>query len=829
MKDVSDFTEQFDRCLMNEPPFCAAACPFRFDVRLFVQKIKQNHLSTAYKKYRDAVVFPGIVSRLCDRPCETVCPLGPVDRPIDLIGIERCITDNARPESPDAYNLKERDKSVCVIGGGLSGLACALKLAQKKYTVTIFGPPQSLPEEFEEEIRYQLQNEVLNTKECYVKTQAEIMAMGFDAVYVATGEGGDDYGLSAPSNEALPNMIIPHNNAAEASGHPGRGGLNDLAAEAGVCWIAGGALVGRKGVYAIADGAIAAAAIDAFLRTGVLRTDRPGRTTRMVLDPQHLKHYKTKLFIEQRGATEEASRCLGCRCDACKIYCDLPPYVDKWPPRICDEVFVTTLPGKAEVKATPAKRLINTDNLSGVLANVCPAGIDMDALLLAGRRSMHRQGKMPWSFHEFWLRDMEHANSESAAILMKPHLEKDVAFFPGCQLGASSPSLVRAVYEELQLPGLIVRCCGAPAEWAGDEELFAETLTELRAEWEALGKPVLACACPTCMRMLGKHAPEIKTVSLYEILPEKPDTRNETWAVFDPCSAKDMKAMRSSVREHAKSMGIVTELLPVQEEVQRCCGYGGQPEIADPAFIGYVRENRASESDLPYICYCMNCREAFLKAGKPSSHILELRYADIEATPELSPSKRRKNRESLKASLLPGAFGPSGREPNIAFADGVREKMDADRILSEDVFAVIGHIQSTKESVYHPASGVRSGSLVIGKTTYWVGFKEEGGSLTVTNTYAHRLAVVHEEVWAGTTKEQRRQAAQEKTEVQRNDGDLICERCGVEMKEMDVEFSYLGRSFRHEVKRCPACGLAYIPEELARGRMRDVEMSLEDK
>ena len=869
---------------MSEPAFCTAACPFNFDVRAFTEKIKQHRLTAAYKQYRDAVVFPGIVSRICGRPCEKACPLGPVDKPIDIQGLEYHVTENAKAHAPDSYNLPPRGKSVAVIGAGLSGLACALKLTQKKYSVTVFGPAQSLPESFLKEIDYQFESESCERKTDKINSRDDIMAMGFDAVYVATGEGGETFGLpvsdidtSAGGNAgSLPSMLIPGHNE-EGTGNPAhhktRGGLHDLAAEAGVCWIAGGALAGRKDACAIADGAIAAAAIDAFFRAGVVKTDRPPRTTKMVLAPLHLERYKSALLSSLpdslRDLQREAERCLGCRCDACKIYCDLPAYADKWPPRISDEVFVTTLPGKAEVKATPAKRLINTDNLSGVLVNVCPAGIDMDALLLAGRQSMHRQDKMPWAFHEFWLRDMEHAGGEDARILLdtrngKTGFDKAIAFFPGCQLGAAAPALVQAAFEELKtlngerkisLSGMMARCCGAPAEWAGDEELFADELTALRADWNALGSPILACACPTCMRMLARHAPEIETISLYEVLPPAPGSGNSLrdWAVFDPCSAAHINsidstgdskdgedktaAIKKSVREHAAAMGLSIEPLPIQENVQRCCGYGGQPECADPAFVNTVRENRAAESGLPYLCYCMNCREAFLKTGKPSAHILELRYPDIEGAPELSPSLRRYNRERLKASLLDSqgiSRWDPGCEPSIVIPVDVLARMDADKIISDDVRDVIYHMLRTKESVFHPATGVHSGSLIIGRTTYWADYTEEDGTMTVTNVYAHRLAVEHEEVWAGTTKEQRLKAAQDKQPEESSkpvhgETGLTCELCNVEMKEMNADFSYLGRSFRHKVMRCPVCGLAYIPEALARGRIRDVEMSLEDK
>jgi hypothetical protein len=58
---------------------------------------------------------------------------------------------------------------------------------------------------------------------------------------------------------------------------------------------------------------------------------------------------------------------------------------------------------------------------------------------------------------------------------------------------------------------------------------------------------------------------------------------------------------------------------------------------------------------------------------------------------------------------------------------------------------------------------------------------------------------------------------------------IICELDGAEMKPMEASFSYLGRSFKHTILRCPACGQSYIPEETAAGRMREVEKALEDK
>ena len=58
---------------------------------------------------------------------------------------------------------------------------------------------------------------------------------------------------------------------------------------------------------------------------------------------------------------------------------------------------------------------------------------------------------------------------------------------------------------------------------------------------------------------------------------------------------------------------------------------------------------------------------------------------------------------------------------------------------------------------------------------------------------------------------------------------LLCGTCGVELEMMRTQFSYLGHVFHTNVPRCPKCGQVFITEELAKGRMAEVETSLEDK
>lgn len=58
---------------------------------------------------------------------------------------------------------------------------------------------------------------------------------------------------------------------------------------------------------------------------------------------------------------------------------------------------------------------------------------------------------------------------------------------------------------------------------------------------------------------------------------------------------------------------------------------------------------------------------------------------------------------------------------------------------------------------------------------------------------------------------------------------IICDRCGVEMELMEVQFRYLTRDFRYKVPRCPECGQVSLPEDLVTGKMADVEAMIEEK
>lgn len=60
-------------------------------------------------------------------------------------------------------------------------------------------------------------------------------------------------------------------------------------------------------------------------------------------------------------------------------------------------------------------------------------------------------------------------------------------------------------------------------------------------------------------------------------------------------------------------------------------------------------------------------------------------------------------------------------------------------------------------------------------------------------------------------------------------GSLICDRCGIALEPGEIVLHYMGNDFPIQMPRCPRCGQAFIPEELATGKILQVEQALEDK
>ncbi|MBT8104512.1 MAG: FAD-dependent oxidoreductase, partial [Woeseiaceae bacterium] len=183
---------------------CQYGCPAHTDVPEYIRLIAQGRFSDAYMENRNSNVFPGILGRVCDRPCEPVCRRGRVeDKPVAICRLKRVAADNRDditdrlPQVPEKTN----GKKVALIGAGCASLTVANDLRPLGYEVTIFEaldttgglmrtniPQFRLPPEvLDEEIGYILDLGVDLRLNHRIDSMQALLGEGYDAIFVGTG------------------------------------------------------------------------------------------------------------------------------------------------------------------------------------------------------------------------------------------------------------------------------------------------------------------------------------------------------------------------------------------------------------------------------------------------------------------------------------------------------------------------------------------------------------------------------------------------------------------------------------------------------------------
>src|ERR1700722_16422555 len=129
---------------------CQWACPAHTDVPEYIRLIAQGRFTEAYMVNRHSNVFPGILGRVCDRPCEPACRRGRVeDKPVAICRLKRVAADHKDDVSgllPKVPKIKN-GRRVALIGAGCASLTVANDLMPLGYEVTIFeqyGEPGGL-------------------------------------------------------------------------------------------------------------------------------------------------------------------------------------------------------------------------------------------------------------------------------------------------------------------------------------------------------------------------------------------------------------------------------------------------------------------------------------------------------------------------------------------------------------------------------------------------------------------------------------------------------------------------------------------------------------
>ena len=183
---------------------CQWGCPAHTDVPAYIRMIAQGDFSAAYMENRKSNVFPGILGRVCDRPCEPACRRGRVeDKPVAICRLKRVAADHRDditeqlPKAPEQSN----GKKIALIGAGCASLTVANDLAPLGYEVTIFEALQTTgglmrtnipqfrlpPKVLDEEIGYILDMNVDLKLNHPIDSLKNLLDEKFDAVFVGTG------------------------------------------------------------------------------------------------------------------------------------------------------------------------------------------------------------------------------------------------------------------------------------------------------------------------------------------------------------------------------------------------------------------------------------------------------------------------------------------------------------------------------------------------------------------------------------------------------------------------------------------------------------------
>jgi len=216
---------------------CQYACPAHTPVPEYIRLIAAGRYNDAYMINWQSNVFPGVLGRTCDRPCEPACRRGRVEEePVAICRLKRVAADNKTDISdrlPDIPTQKN-GKKVALIGAGPASLTVARDLMPLGYEIDLYDdqrkgggfmrsqiPSFRLPESvLDEEVNYILDMGVVTHFNQTVTSMKDMLDKGYDAIFVGTG---------APRGRDLPKL--PGRQDGDANIHIGIDWLASVAFE----------------------------------------------------------------------------------------------------------------------------------------------------------------------------------------------------------------------------------------------------------------------------------------------------------------------------------------------------------------------------------------------------------------------------------------------------------------------------------------------------------------------------------------------------------------------------------------------------------------------
>jgi NADPH-dependent glutamate synthase beta subunit-like oxidoreductase/ferredoxin len=119
---------------------CQSACPVHTNIPAYIRTLYENQADQSYEINRMANILPGVLGRICSRPCEKKCRHGEAElgQPVNICHLKRAASDFKSRMPEFSPVLKPLEKKVAIIGSGPAGLAAAHDLARFGFDVTLY-------------------------------------------------------------------------------------------------------------------------------------------------------------------------------------------------------------------------------------------------------------------------------------------------------------------------------------------------------------------------------------------------------------------------------------------------------------------------------------------------------------------------------------------------------------------------------------------------------------------------------------------------------------------------------------------------------------------
>ncbi len=190
-------------------PPCRDACPTHIKIPAFLSHIAEGDYEAGMRVLRQDLPFPGILGRVCPRPCEGPCRRQLVDEPITICQLHRFMADQTRAAEQQGELLlpgavkPDSGKKIAVVGAGPSGLAAAFYARLEGHAVKIFEampmpggmlrygiPSYRLPRDVIDEelnVLWRMGVELQTGVRLGVDFQLDELRAEYDAVFIALG------------------------------------------------------------------------------------------------------------------------------------------------------------------------------------------------------------------------------------------------------------------------------------------------------------------------------------------------------------------------------------------------------------------------------------------------------------------------------------------------------------------------------------------------------------------------------------------------------------------------------------------------------------------